>query len=165
MRDVYRIIGRDINTFTVRKQIMEYAEKELFKQRLFSKDRHDYWRVYVNKKRKNLYVHRLVATAFIKNEDNKPEVNHIDGIKSHNYLANLEWVSSKENTKHSWEKKLSKPVMGEINGKSKLTEKEVLEIRAKYNSKNISQRELSRQYKVSQCAINNVVNSKNWAHV
>jgi Mor family transcriptional regulator len=55
--------------------------------------------------------------------------------------------------------------MGEINGKSKLTEKEVLEIRAKYNSKNISQRELSRQYKVSQCAINNVVNSKNWAHV
>ena len=50
---------------------------------------------------KQYFVHRLVATTFIPNPDNKSEVNHINGIKSCNYDYNLEWVTRTENQVHA----------------------------------------------------------------
>lgn len=48
-----------------------------------------------------LYIHRLIAKAFIPNPLNLPEVNHIDGNRQNNSLNNLEWVDSQGNKIHA----------------------------------------------------------------
>ena len=53
------------------------------------------------KVRKNQFIHRLLAQAFIPNPLVKPHVNHIDGDKQNNQLVNLEWNTCKENSQHA----------------------------------------------------------------
>ena len=72
--------------------------------------RNGYLRIKLYKNNKIYYfnIHRLVAKNFIKNKDNKPEVNHIDGNKTNNNISNLEWVTSSENTNHAYNNGLMK---------------------------------------------------------
>lgn len=61
-----------------------------------------------NKKRKTLYIHRLVAEAFCKKEWNRNEVNHKDRDKTNNTKENLERVTRRENNQHAFWKPIWK---------------------------------------------------------
>jgi hypothetical protein len=62
-----------------------------------------YWRVKLcnGNTQKEYFLHRLIAQAFIPNPENKPEINHINGIKTDNRIENLEWVTRSENAIHA----------------------------------------------------------------
>ena len=56
----------------------------------------------IGDKVRTLLVHREVATLYVPNPFNKPEVNHIDGNKQNNQASNLEWVTPQENMIHAY---------------------------------------------------------------
>lgn len=77
------------------------------KERLIAqtKDGCGYYRVRINKNatKYTRKVHRLVATAFIPNPENKPEVNHKKGIKTDNRVSELVWSTTSENVQHAYD--------------------------------------------------------------
>ena len=44
-----------------------------------------------------MLIHRIVASEFIDNQDNKPVVDHIDHDKTNNIVSNLRWASFSQN--------------------------------------------------------------------
>ena len=68
--------------------------------------KHGYARVYMRSsrtgKRKDKYIHRLVAKYFIPNPNGKKYVNHLNCDRSDNRTKNLEWCTAKENTDYTF---------------------------------------------------------------
>ena len=108
--------------------ISKYKNK-IHEMKVFETEKgYQYVKLWINNKSVAAFIHRLVASAYIPNPKNKPEVNHKDGIKSNNFDWNLEWVTSKENKKHAKEMNLLKPAKCEKQGKSKYTNKQIKKV-------------------------------------
>ena len=104
-----------------------------------------------------LGVARAVATAFIPNPDNKPQVNHIDANKLNNLPSNLEWCTAKENAKHAIDMGLRPPPR-------KLKEYQVIEI-IKRSLNNENRVSIARDYGVCPQNIISIMTNKTWKHL
>lgn len=110
--------------------------------------------------------HRLVATAFIRPPTEGECVNHIDGTKTNNVPANLEWVTFAENLRHAQRTGLSAPPVtrrGSAHGNAKLTEDAVREIRA--GKGKIPAAQLAAQFGVKVSTIYTLHGRSSWKHV
>jgi len=67
----------------------------------------------------SINIHRLVAIAFIGEQVEAMQVNHIDGCKLNNHVSNLEWVTPKQNIKHAFDLGIRKVLHGGMAPRSK----------------------------------------------
>lgn len=126
-------------------------------------------------RKKIFFIHRLVAMIFIKNNDpNKIMVNHIDGIKTHNYVSNLEWVTSQGNCIHAINNGLTNN-RGSDNGHSILTD-DVVIIICKLFKQGLSTPEIAKIIENESCIshlprkridslIYNITKRGQWSHI
>lgn len=102
-------------------------------------------------------IHRLVAEAFIENQENKPYVNHIDGCKTNNSVSNLEWCTPKENTRHAIDTGLFDVKKLTLSNKkrSKLKLPDIAHIRCNFkkNDRSFGSRALARKFGVSHSTV------------
>lgn len=98
MRDVVGFEG--LYAVTSCGKVWSYKRNKFMAQRY---DDDGYLRVNLRKDGKayTKHIHRLVAEAYIPNPEGKPQVDHIDEVKTHNWVGNLRWATPGENTRHS----------------------------------------------------------------
>jgi len=113
---------------------------------------------------RNYNVHRLLAMAFIPNPENKPQVNHINGIKTDNRIENLEWNTARENNVHAVNTGLRVTPKGEAHYKSKLKEDDVRQIRKKLKEGHL-QKDMAKMFNVPKQTISRIKLGKAWKHV
>lgn len=115
--------------------------------------------------RTHKFVHRLVAEAFIPNPEDKPEINHKNGIKTDNRVENLEFCTYSENLQHAYDiLKRPAPWTNKF-GKDHPNSKPILQIK---NNKIIAEfaciKEAERILGISHGDISRCCNKKKYAH-
>lgn len=106
-------------------------------------------------------VHREVAKAYIPNPDNKPQVNHRNGIKIDNIPTNLEWCTNRENALHAFDNGLVTIKRGVDARTAKFNQRQIDEIRALKNQ--MSHRDIARKFGVSHSTITRIINEQNYS--
>lgn len=118
-----------------------------------------YLRIQLTNKEK-YFVHRLVASKYIPNPNNLPQVNHIDGNKLNNRASNLEWISNIDNRAHAIRTELH--LCGDKCSWAKLTSDTVRLIRSDTIH---TTKELSIIYNVSPATIRDIMSRRTWKHL
>ena len=109
---------------------------------------------------KGIFLHVLLAWAFIPNPNNLPEVNHKDGNVWNWDLNNLEWVTHKDNIRHAARTGLQQNLKGEGHPCAILTQLQVDTIRKR--GKLESAKQIAQDYPVSLSMIQKILNHRNW---
>jgi hypothetical protein len=113
--------------------------------------------------RPKMFVHRLVALAFVPGFCEGLSVNHINGNKLDNRPENLEWLTLADNTRHQWQTGLV-DLRGEKQPGHKLTQRQVIHIR-KALRLNVPANSLAIIANVSPSTIYLIEQGKRWAHL
>ncbi len=116
------------------------------------------------KVRRECTVHRLMGLAFIPNPDNKPQINHKDGVKTNNVLSNLEWVTGSENQIHSFRVLGREIFRGQRSVLAKITDADAKFIKdqIKMGTKQIR---LAERFKVHYNTISMIKRGLSWRHI
>lgn len=118
---------------------------------------------------KNMLLHRIIYEAFVDKIPHGMQINHKNGIKDDNRLENLEVVTPSENTAHGFRVLGRKPQLnpnpGTRNGRAKLTDDQVREIRQLYSEGGISQQKIADQFGINQTIVSGIVLRKYWRHI
>lgn len=113
-------------------------------------------------------VHGFVSESFIPNPRSKPQINHKNGIKHDNRAINLEWVTPKENVRHSLEVLRNHTNLqrkGENHPLSKLNNKSVSLIKMLIKENNITQVEIGKMFGISSHNIRSIKMGRLWKHI
>lgn len=113
---------------------------------------------------KSTMIHRLVANHFVENTELKPEVDHVNTIKTDNRASNLEWVTSSENTIRGLNKGIMNTAKGSMKKRSKFTEEQVHEIKKRLiNGEQGAV--IAKEFGVNKVSIYAIKSGKTWKHV
>jgi hypothetical protein len=112
-------------------------------------------------KPKRFRVHVLVAAAFLGPRPAGFDVNHINGDKTDNRAANLEYVDRSGNLAHAAAMGLSGT--GENRYNSRLTEADVRRIRD-LAAEGRLQREIAEEYGLIQPYVSKIIRGERWGH-
>lgn len=127
--------------------------------RLISGSLHKDGYIFVTLHGKQYPLHRLIAETFhFETYNENLVVNHKDGNKQNNFADNLEWVTQKENIKHSIENNLQPKNISTYKGKFTAEQRE--EIKSMWDNGNLSKREIAKIFGVSHTCINDIINDK-----
>lgn len=109
-------------------------------------------------------VHRLMCESFYGINTAKNYVNHKDGNKLNNNLSNLEWCTSGENQAHGYKNGLKNSNAGERNGRSKLTEDIVLEVK-RLIATDMKQVDIAKRLGLNVVRVNSIKSGRSWKHI
>jgi hypothetical protein len=118
--------------------------------------------------KRQVRVHRIFALAFLPNPLNKPQINHINGIKHDNRIENLEWCTPSENRIHALKTGLAKITnTGTTHTNSKLTNEQVLKIR-ELSAQGMSAPKILKETNIKITSISqicHIIKRKAWKHI
>lgn len=101
----------------------------------------------IDGKSKTIKVHRIIALTFIPNPENKPQVNHGDGVKTNNRVDNLFWATNAENVQHAYDTGLLVSKSGDAFHRTKHSDELILKMKKEYDA-GASKRSLAKKYNV-----------------
>lgn len=115
--------------------------------------------LWANNKGASVYIHHLVARAFIGPRPAKFEINHIDGNKANNHVGNLEYVTSSQNKKHGVA--IGQYKVGEKNPSAKLLNSDIPIIKEMFKC-GAEQKLIADVFQVSRSVISVICSGKSW---
>lgn len=114
-------------------------------------------------KEKRAWVARLVAKAFVSNDNpDNNVVNHLDGNKLNNKASNLEWTTQKGNCQHAVDTGLKTYCYGEEHVNNKYSEDVVRQVYLLAKAGKISQDNIGRMFGMPQIVASNIKTKKSW---